>query len=70
MVPSLVTPQVRITPSAAPGSVAVPVRLMSVPSGDVAGAPAMLGVGATLVTAMVLVVVVVSVPSKTDKVTT
>ena len=39
------------------GSVAEPPRLMAVPSGLVAGAPLIDGVGATLVTVIVLVVV-------------
>src|SRR5207302_1794379 len=56
--PFLVTLQASVKPAAASallGSVAEPVREMAAPSGLLAGAPPMTGVGATLVTAMVLV---------------
>src|SRR4051794_34358564 len=53
--PFLVTLQAYVKVSPEPGSETPPVNGMAVPSTDVAGAPPMLAVGATLVTVMVFV---------------
>jgi hypothetical protein len=51
--PFLVTDQASVKVSPGIGVVAEPVKAMAVPSGLLAGAPVMLGVGATLFTVMV-----------------
>src|SRR5439155_22631734 len=53
----VMTPHAYVGPASVPGSVAAPVTLIAVPSGELAGAPVIVAVGFTFVTATVLLAV-------------